>query len=185
MITKNYIDDLRIDLSLKAKNGINFTLSAGFTWLLISWIWALNFNSYNKSILTFIAGALMLPLALLFAKVLKIKMINKENQLHPLGLWLNISQLFYFPFLIFSLIKFPDNFVMIYVIITGAHFFPYSWFYKTNLYAIFAGIIAVGAMLLGLVSEPEDLYIIPVFISVLLFLLTVLLYFDFKKKLND
>ena len=74
---------------------------------------------------------------------------------------------------------------MIYVIITGAHFFPYSWFYKTNLYAIFAGIIAVGAMLLGLVSEPEDLYIIPVFISVLLFLLTVLLYFDFKKKLND
>jgi len=30
----------------------------------------------------------MLPLALLFAKVLKIKMVNKENQLHPLGLWL-------------------------------------------------------------------------------------------------
>jgi len=185
MITKNYIDDLRIDLSLKAKNGLNFTLSAGFTWLLISWIWTLNFNSYNKSILTFMAGALMLPLSLLFAKVLKIKMVNKENQLHPLGLWLNISQLFYFPFLIFSLIKFPDNFVMIYVIITGAHFFPYSWFYKTNLYAIFAGLIAVGAMFLGLISEPKDLYIIPVFISILLFLLTILLYFDFKKKVNN
>ncbi|HNW48777.1 MAG TPA: hypothetical protein PKK88_03535, partial [Bacteroidales bacterium] len=40
-------------------------------WLAIAFIWTLNGSSYDKSILTFIVGSLMLPLALLLSKVLK------------------------------------------------------------------------------------------------------------------
>ena len=75
---------------------------------------------------------------------------------------------------------------MVYVIITGAHFFPYAWFYKTNLYAVFAGIISVGAMTLGLILPIEKMYFLPLFMSVCLITLTILLFSDsIKKKSNQ
>jgi hypothetical protein len=181
-MTNESLDDLRVNMSVKSKNGLDFTLSAGIIWILIAWIWTLHFKSYDKSVFTFIIGALMMPLAFLFSKIFKTTWTNKDNPLQPLGLWLNFSQLFYFPFLIFTLIKFPDYFVMVYAIITGAHFFPYAWFYKTNLYAAFAGIISVGAMTLGLILPVTDFYFIAVFMSVSLILLSLLLYIDSKQK---
>jgi hypothetical protein len=181
-MTNDSLAKLRIDLSVKSKNGIDFTLSAGIVWIIISWVWKLDFKSYDKSVFTFIIGALMMPLAFFLSKLFKTTWTNKDNPLQPLGLWLNFSQLFYFPFLIFSLIKFPDYFVMVYVIITGGHFFPYAWFYKTNLYAAFAGIISIGAMTLGLILPIEKMYFIPVFMSISLITLTILLFFDSNKK---
>ncbi|WP_236564837.1 hypothetical protein [Flavobacterium sp. MK4S-17] len=184
MITEKELENLRVQLSVKSKNGLDFILSAFFIWLIISCIWTLDFSSFDKSILTFIAGSLMLPLAFAASKLLKTKWTDKSNPLQPLGLWLNFAQLFYFPFLIFALLKMPDNFVMVYVIITGAHFFPYAWFYKTQWFAIFAGIISFGALILGLNLEPEKMYFLPVFMSICLLVLAILLHFDSRKKRN-
>jgi hypothetical protein len=181
-MTNESLDELRVNLSVKSKNGLDFTLSAGIIWIIIAWIWTLNFKSYDKSVFTFIVGALMMPLAFLFSKIFKTTWTNNDNPLQPLGLWLNFSQLFYFPFLIFSLIKFPDYFAMVYVIITGGHFFPYAWFYKTKLYAVFAGIITIGATTLGLILPLKEIYFIPIFMSVSLVVLTILLFFDSKRK---
>ena len=108
MVTQENLDSLRIELSVKSKNGLDFTLAASIVWLSIAFIWTLNTSSYNKSVLTFIVGGFMLPLALLFSKILKTNWKNKDNPLQPLGLWFNFAQLFYFPFLIFILIKMPD-----------------------------------------------------------------------------
>lgn len=181
-MTKESLDKLRLNLSVNSKNGLDFTLSAGIIWILISFIWRLGYTSYDKSVFTFIVGSLMLPLTFLFSKIFKTTWTDTNNPLQPLGLWLNFSQLFYFPFLIFTLIKMPDYFVMVYVIITGGHFFPYAWFYKTNLYAVFAGIITVGAMILGLILPVEKIFLIPLFMSVCLFFLTLFLFIDSSKK---
>lgn len=181
-MTRENLDKLRIELSIKSKNGLDFTLSASFIWFAISYIWTLQGSSYNKSVYTFIVGSLMFPLALLFSKLLKTSWTNKNNPLQPLGLWLNFAQLFYFPFLVFTLIRTPDYFVMVYVIITGAHFFPYAWFYKTIWFAVFAGLIAIGALLLGLNLETSQIYFIPAFMSLCLVILTTLLYFDSRTK---
>lgn len=182
MISKDTFDALRIELSIKAKNGIDFIIAASIIWMIISYIWTLEFNSYDKSILTFIVGSLMLPLALLLSKVFKTTWKNKDNPLEPLGLWLNFAQLFYFPFLVFILLVHPDYFVMTYIIITGAHFFPYGWYYKTVWYSIFAGIIVVGILLLGLMVSPEKMYYLPLLFSPVLMILAILLYQDYKKK---
>ena len=96
-MTLENLTELRIDLSVKSKNGIDFTLAAGIVWILISWIWTLNFKSYDKSVFTFIIGALMMPLAFFLSKLFKTTWTNRENPLQALGLWLNFSQLFYFP----------------------------------------------------------------------------------------
>lgn len=182
MVSKENFDLLRNELSVKSKNGLDFTLAASIIWLTITFIWTMELSSYNKSVLTFIVSGLMLPLALFFSKILKTTWKNKDNPLQPLGLWLNFAQLFYFPFLIFILIKMPDYFVMVYAIITGGHFFPYSWFYKTNWYAIFAGIIVVGALILSLFLPVERMFVISLCMSLSLSILTVLLWIDSAKK---
>ncbi len=183
MTTKKDLENLKVDLSVKSKNGIDFIISASIIWLVIAGIWTLDFTAYNKSVFTFFIGSLVLPLALLFSKILKTNWKNKENPLQPLGLWLNFAQMFYFPFLLFVFFKIPDYFVMTYCIITGAHFFPYAWFYKVKWYAVFAGIIAVGALFIGLKSNPDEMFIIPLFTSICLLLLAILLHRDYKNKI--
>lgn len=127
-------------------------------------------------------GALMLPLAFLLSKVFKTTWAIKNNPLDSLGLWFNFSQLFYFPFLFFILFKMPDHFTMAYVIITGGHFFLYSWYYKNNLYASAAGVSTVGALILGLRLSSDNMFLIPLFFGLLLTILAILLYVDYKKK---
>jgi len=181
-MTGEKLDELRIELSAKSKNGIDFTLSASIIWLVIVFIWRLGYKPYDKSIFVFIAGGPLLPIAFLFSKLLKTEWKIKDNPLQPLGLWLNFAQLFYFAFLVLVLIKMPEYFIMTYAIITGAHLFPYAWFYKTNWYAIFAGLIVLGSLLLGLLLPNDKMYFVALFTSISLFILTIFLYFDSIKK---
>ena len=181
-MTSEKLDELRNGLSVKSKNGIDFTLAASIIWFVIVFLWRLELNPYDKAIFVFIAGGPLLPLALLFSKLLKTNWKIKENPLQPLGLWLNLAQLFYFPFLIFTMIKMPDYFIMTFAIITGGHLFPYAWFYRTNWYAIFAGIIVLGSLILGLSLSNEKMYFVALFTCISLFILTICLYFDTLKK---
>jgi hypothetical protein len=71
---------------------------------------------------------------------------------------------------------------MTYSIITGAHFFPYSWFYKTKWYAVLAGVISLGSLLAGLYLEQKDFFYIGLFTSFCLLALTVGLIVDLNKK---
>lgn len=179
---QNNFNNLRLELSVKAKNGIDFISAASITWLIITFIWSLSIDSYNKSVLTFFAGGVMLPLAFAFSKLFKTCWKVEGNPLLPLGLWLNFAQLFYFPFLIFILIKSPDYFVMTYAIITGAHFFPYAWFYNQIAYAIIAGITSIGSLILGLILTTDLTFILPLFVVVNLLALLISLYWGFTKR---
>jgi isoprenylcysteine carboxyl methyltransferase (ICMT) family protein YpbQ len=178
------LDALRLELSLKAKNGVDFILAAAITWLGIAYLWTLPLSSYHKSVLTFTVGGLMLPLALLLSKVLGTTWTVKSNPLQPLGLWLNFAQLFYFPFLVFMLLKHPDYFVMTYVIITGAHFFPYAWYYNEKAYAVAAGVIAVGALLIGLRVPAESMYLVPLGMAGALLGLAAFIYASYRTRKN-
>ncbi len=126
-------------------------------------------------------GALLLPLGFILSKLFKTNWKIVENPLQPLGLWLNFAQLIYFPFLIFIMIKMPDYFIMTYAIITGAHLFPYSWFYKTIWY-IFGALIAFAVLLVALNLPNDKMYIIAITTGFLMLLLTLFLYFDSLKK---
>ncbi len=181
-MNKSELEKLKLNLSLRSKNGLDFIISATIIWFIIAYIWTLSFSSYDKSIFTFMVGSLMLPLALLMSKILKTKWKNKNNPISTLGLWLNFAQLFYFPFLVFILLKQPDYFLMTYVIITGAHFFPYAWFYNEKGYAIMAGVISIGALLISLNVAPEKKYLVGIFIGVCLAILAVWLFVSYKQK---
>jgi hypothetical protein len=70
------LNQLRTELSVKAKNGVDFIVSASLIWALIAFIWTLPQSSYTKSIFTFIVGAVMLPLALALSKVTPKKLMT-------------------------------------------------------------------------------------------------------------
>ena len=176
------LESLKLEISLKAKNGINFIVAASIVWFIIAIVWTMPYSSYDKSVFTFITGSFMLPLALLFSKLFKTQWKIENNPLQPLGLWLNFAQLFYFPFLILILIRQPDYFVMTYAVITGAHFFPYAWFYNEKSYAFAAGIISLGSLFIALSVSPEQMYLIPVFMGTCLAVLSGLLFLSYKKK---
>jgi len=165
------LTELKTEIQIKAKNGIDFILSAAIIWMAISYIWTLDYTSYSKSVFTFITGAILFPLALLLSKILKTKWKIKGNPLQPLGLWINVAQLIYFPFLIFTLIKYPNYFIMTYAIITGAHLFPYAWFYDEIGYAVCAIIISIGSLLITLSIDIKNMWIVPIFTSTMLLIL--------------
>lgn len=175
-------DRLRLELSVNAKNGVDFIASATIVWLLVAYIWTLPYSPYDRSILTFIVGSITIPLAFGLSKVFKTRWKSPGNPLEPLGLWLNFAQLFYFPFLVFVLLTEPRFFVMTYAIITGAHFFPYAWYYKSLPFAIMAGAISVGAMFLGLALPLERMYLLPLAMAAALFVLALLLMASWKRN---
>lgn len=168
----NNLERLKIEIQLKAKNGADFIFAASITWFGIFIIWRFLHNtSYEKSVFSFMLGAILIPLALGFSKILKTNWKIKNNPLQPLGLWLNFAQLIYFPFLIFCLVKCPDYFIMAYGIITGAHLFPYAWFYNEMGYAVAAIVISLGSMIIALMVSSVNIFYVPVFTAlVLLFL---------------
>lgn len=184
MVTSLDLNALRTELSVKAKNGLDFILSAAIIWAGIGIIWMQHYTDYNKSVLTFIIGALLLPLAALISRIIKTDWKVKNNPLEPLGLWLNFAQLFYFPILVLILLKWPEFFLMTYMVITGAHFFPYAWYYKTNFYAIMSGIISVGAFFLRIYISTDKNYLLAFSMSACLIILAFFLYMDYRKKLQ-
>lgn len=143
--TENTLTALKLEIQQKAKNGVDFITAASILWFAISAIWLLEQSAYNKSIFTFMISGLMLPLAYGFSKVYSTTWKIKGNPLQPLGMWLNVAQLFYFPFLIFILLTSPDYFVMTFSIITGAHFLPYAWFYDERRTQLLLALFRLGA----------------------------------------
>lgn len=149
MTPQQQLDAWRLELAVTAKNGLNFILAASLIWGAIAWLWTLPYPPARLSFFTFFVGPLMLPLAWALSEVLRTTWVLPHNPLHPLGLWLNVAQLLYFPFLIFIYSRQPAYFLMTYGIITGAHFFPYAWFYNTRAYAVMAAVIALGCLAIG------------------------------------
>jgi len=176
------LESLKLEIQLKAKNGVDFILAASITWFGIFLIWRfLQNTSYEKSVFTFMFGAILIPLALGFSKILKTNWKIKNNPLQPLGLWLNFAQLIYFPFLIFCLVKYPDYFIMAYGIITGAHLFPYAWFYSEMGYAVAAIVISLGTMIIALMVSPVNIFYVPAFTASVLLILGIWILLRYKR----
>ncbi len=183
--SENHLAALKLEIQQKAKNGLDFITAASILWFAISIIWSLDQTAYNKSIFTFMISGLMLPLAFGFSKVYSTTWKIKGNPLQPLGMWINVAQLFYFPFLIFILLKSPDYFIMTFSIITGAHFLPYAWFYDELAYAIAAGFISIGSLIITLNIEPDQMWMVPFFTACILSLLGLVIFIRWKKKMSD
>lgn len=173
---------LQLELSVKAKNGLDFIGAAILVWAAIALVWTRPNPPALNGFITFFLGPLLLPLARLLSRPLRTTWTLPHNPLQPLGLWLNFAQLFYFPLLLFIYERYPQHFIMAYSIITGAHLFPYAWFYRSPPFAIMAGVISVGCLGLGLRLPASQLYLLPAFVAVALAALAGLLMRSYRRN---
>jgi len=180
MISKAQLNEARLDVAQRAKQGIDFITAATLIWILITIIWSTEMVLETKNIATLAVGGIMMPLAFLFSKVYKSQWKMKDNPIHPLGLLLNITQLFYFPILILVIKFTPTYFLPVFMIITGAHFFPYAWFYKQPMYAIMAGVISVSAVVLSFTVLTQLPILAPLVMAIALAILTITLFVSNK-----
>lgn len=182
MVTAQEFSALKLELAVRAKNGLDFIGAACIVWAGIAFVWTLPYPPARLGFVTFFLAALVLPLAWGLSRVLGTTWVLPHNPLQPLGLWLNFAQLFYFPILLFVYSRYPQHFIMVYGIITGAHLFPYAWFYSAKAYAVMAGVMAAGCAGLGFwITDPTDLYLIPLFLVGALLVLAGLLLAAYRR----
>ena len=186
MVEKSY-QEMRTEIVLRNKNGINFILAASICWAAISILWMGHMNPGKLVLYTFMATMPILPLAYVFGKFFKTSWKIENNPLNDLGLLLNFAQLFYFPLLVVVLMKNNYDMPMALAIITGAHFFPYAWFYQTKSFAVMAGVISVGAAYIGQLEYSHGGHFIGAWVTICLWILGAWLYWDYSKfkKLNS
>jgi len=175
---------LRKELSVKCKNGIAFLLSASVVWGIMLIIFLLPFKLELKNSLVLWPTAVLFPLAMFFSKVLKAHWKLDGNPLSILGFYLSITQLVYYPIVVWALIKRPEQMIVFLGIITGAHFFPYGWYYNTKIYMLMSVLISVSIFFVGLKTIADFLWIVTFLMIIFLAVLTILLYQDYKKKVK-
>lgn len=125
---------------------------------------------------------LMFPLSIAISTLIKADWKYKDIPLGSLGLYLNLTQIIYFPIVIWAIGKSPEETVIFFAIITGAHFFPYGWLYQAKPYYFMAPIISVIIMIIGWNLDRDRLWLIPMSMVIFLFLLISWAYIDYRKK---
>lgn len=176
---------IRDNFSLRGKNGLPFIMSAVVVWGLITVVFLLPFDLWKQNVFMFWCTGLMFPLSMLMAKLLNAEWkFTKDTPLADLGLLFNIAQLVYFPILFLAFANSPKEMLIYFAIITGAHLFPYGWFYRTSVYYLFAPLMAIFMMVLGFIIEGQ-LWLVPLAMVLLLSLMCFLLWNDYKRKLQS
>ncbi len=173
---------MKNELSVRFKNGITFLLAATIIWTIITIIFLQHIDIRQKNIFMLYSTGLMFPLAYFLSKILKVDWNSQKNPVGTLGMYLNITQLIYFPIIFWAFIKSPAEMVLFFAIITGAHLFPYGWVYNTKVYYVLSPVITLLIFGVYFFLGDEDIWIIPITMVIFLIVLNILLYFDYKKK---
>jgi len=161
------LEELRIDCAMKQKRGLHFILASIIIWCAVLIIHSTSMPILTKNLFTFCVTAPLMPLAFLISKVIKVDFQNKENPLNNLGVLFSLNQMLYLliPMWIFPTI--PEKMLMTIAMIFGAHLLPYGWLYKSKSYIIFAILIPILSLVIGVNFEPYILAIVMIVIEVL------------------
>lgn len=155
---KKYRTDFSKEEMTKAKKayavsqrcGAHFISASLLIWIFICVVNFLDMSQYYKNVLSLYSSALLVPLALLFSKIYKIKFSDKDNPLNSAGLIFALNQMIYLLVVILVWIVKPEQMITAYAIVVGAHFLPYSWLYDSVTYRIVAIAIPVLSLAFAL-----------------------------------
>lgn len=147
------LQTLREDNIRKQKRGLHFIAASVVIWAAILMVELTTLSVEAKNLLVFCCSAPMLPLAYLLSRVLKIDFVNADNPLSRLGLIMSVNQILYILIAMWVFAAVPDKMLMVYAMIFGAHLFPYGWLYASRTYYVFAALIPLLSLLLGLLTS--------------------------------
>ena len=143
------LEEIRLDSSIKQKKGLHFILTSIVLWSLITYIHFSSLDILTKNFYTFCATSLLVPLAYLVSKWIKVDFTNKSNPLTNLGILFSVNQMLYLLIAMWVYSAVPEKMVMVLAMIFGAHLLPYGWLYQSKSYIIFSVIVPIAALIVG------------------------------------
>lgn len=144
------LDELRLDCAIKQKKGLHFILASIIIWTAVLFVHLTTLPILTKNLLTFCFTAPLMPLAYLISKVIKVDFTNKGNPLTNLGVLFSLNQMLYLLIAMWVYPTVPEKMVMILAMIFGAHLLPYGWLYLSKSYTVFAIIIPLAVLIVGI-----------------------------------
>lgn len=110
-------------------------------------------------------GVVAIPLAFAIQKGMRYPRASGPNPLLPLALQLLFIQPVAFPVFLLVLSFSPEYVPVALAVVVAAHFLPYQWLHKTNLYIVLAVVISAGAYALGVLFGQAALHYTGFFVS--------------------
>jgi len=153
------------DIAQKQKKGLPFIMASIFIWGVITTITVLPLDLMIKNIGILSCGALLFPVSILCAKILKVDLFYKENPLINGLLIATNNQILYLIICILLLIKAPMWVLPAYAIIYGAHLLPYSFFYQSKNYQ-YSSIFICLAIFISLLFLHVNIVFIPLIVEI-------------------
>ncbi|MDI9482313.1 MAG: hypothetical protein QM315_03905 [Bacillota bacterium] len=172
------LEELQLDCAIKQKKGLHFILASIIIWCTILIIHLTSLPILTKNLFTFFSTAPLMPLAFLISKVIKVDFQNKGNPLTNLGVLFSVNQILYLLIAMWIYPTLPEKMLMIIAMIFGAHLLPYGWLYKSKSYIVFAILIPVLSLIIGINFEP---YVIAFMMIGIEILFSISLIFENRK----
>lgn len=150
---KQFLEQLKEGQIRSQKRGIHFILASVFLWSGISVVRMLDLPVLTQNLFTFCMSAPLMPLAYFFSRLLKIQFNDRENPLTSLGILLALAQMPYLLIVMWAYRAAPEQMVMLYAMVVGAHFLPYGWLYKSKVYYFYGVFIPIVALIIGCMAS--------------------------------
>lgn len=128
-------------------HGFAFLLAYGLTWLLAAAIWRWR-GEHLGAYAVLLQGVLALPIAFGLMALTSAGTRPENPLLDELSTALAVSQVFALPILVHLILRRSYRQVpIVLAAVTIVHFSPYSWLYRTPLYMVLAGALAIGLVM--------------------------------------
>jgi hypothetical protein len=138
------VDEARNESVLSSGAGFPFLLCFGITWILCAGV---SFAAPLKvaAWVYLLQGVVSMPVAFLMHRAFRYPKASPDNPLTPLALQLVFIQPVAFPVFILVLDIAPHYVPAAFAAVVGAHFLPFSWMHKTNVYTVLGIVVSAGA----------------------------------------
>ena len=148
--TTTDINELRRENQKIQKNGAPFMLASVILWSMIAVIRILPVTLYAQNLFTFCCSMLLIPLALIFSKIIGADIFKKtDNPVNKLGFLCTMNQVLYLLIVMWAFSKNPEVMIMLFAMVFGAHLLPYSWVYSSKTYLVMSIVLTLGSLIIG------------------------------------
>lgn len=154
------LEQWKRDCAVKQKKGLHFILASVVIWALILVVECTSLPILTKNLLVFCCTAPLMPIALLISKCIGVDFQNKENPLTKLGILFSINQIIYLLIPMWLFQAMPEQMLMVFAMIFGAHLLPFSWLYASKSYLAASIIIPLVCLFVGLKFGPTTLSVV-------------------------
>ena len=163
------------EVSASSAGGAPFLIAYGLTFF-VSGMLSFVLPEETAALIVLFQGALALPLAFWLERKMRWGRMAADNPLRALSVQLAVSQALTLPALIVAFNLNPRSIPVIMAGLGGVHFLPYAWLHRTQLYAVLAVAVSLGAFGIQIIFGPVAFHIILFYVGVIYWLAAPFVY---------